>query len=181
MNIAAHTPGGYGGVPQKVGEEFHAADKAKNDLKAQMPYITAEDLHLKPEILRIRFIKESGKIAVMRVWGQIIRGGRLTEQEMRRPALPFVLNLAIAPNPRLSEKDTVPFVVTDFNAYVDYAANNEQQQPNAQASVTPNASPEAPMSPEPAATASASPELSPEPMASATPEQSANPAASPGP
>lgn len=29
MNIAAHTPGGYGGVPQKVGEEFHAADKAK--------------------------------------------------------------------------------------------------------------------------------------------------------
>jgi hypothetical protein len=27
MNIAAHTPGGYGGVPQKVGAEFHAADK----------------------------------------------------------------------------------------------------------------------------------------------------------
>lgn len=31
MNIAAHTPGGYGGVPQKVGEEFHAADKAKKE------------------------------------------------------------------------------------------------------------------------------------------------------
>ncbi len=29
MNIAAHTPGGYGGVPQSVGKEFHAADKAK--------------------------------------------------------------------------------------------------------------------------------------------------------
>lgn len=29
MNIAAHTPGGYGGVPQKVGAEFHAADKAQ--------------------------------------------------------------------------------------------------------------------------------------------------------
>jgi hypothetical protein len=29
MNIAAHTPGGYGGVPQSVGQEFHAADKAK--------------------------------------------------------------------------------------------------------------------------------------------------------
>lgn len=28
MNIAAHTPGGYGGVPQAVGKEFHAADKA---------------------------------------------------------------------------------------------------------------------------------------------------------
>jgi len=28
MNIAAHTPGGYGGVPQKVGADFHAADKA---------------------------------------------------------------------------------------------------------------------------------------------------------
>jgi hypothetical protein len=29
MNIAAHTPGGYGGVPQKVGKEFHQADKGK--------------------------------------------------------------------------------------------------------------------------------------------------------
>lgn len=29
MNIAAHTKGGYGGVPQSVGEEFHNADKAK--------------------------------------------------------------------------------------------------------------------------------------------------------
>lgn len=28
MNIAAHTSGGYGGVPQKVGADFHAADKA---------------------------------------------------------------------------------------------------------------------------------------------------------
>ncbi len=30
MNIAAHTPGGYGGVPQSVGKEFHDADKAKH-------------------------------------------------------------------------------------------------------------------------------------------------------
>lgn len=29
MAIAAHTPGGYGGVPQKVGEEFHEADAGK--------------------------------------------------------------------------------------------------------------------------------------------------------
>lgn len=29
MNIAANTPGGYGGVPQKVGKEFHEADKTK--------------------------------------------------------------------------------------------------------------------------------------------------------
>jgi hypothetical protein len=29
MEIAAHTPGGYGGVPQAVGKEFVAADKAK--------------------------------------------------------------------------------------------------------------------------------------------------------
>lgn len=33
MNIAAHTPGGYGGVPQDVGEEFHEADKAKESGK----------------------------------------------------------------------------------------------------------------------------------------------------
>lgn len=35
MNIAAHTPGGYGGVPQKVGKEFHAADKAKDSKKSK--------------------------------------------------------------------------------------------------------------------------------------------------
>ncbi len=29
MNIAAHTKGGYGGVSQEVGKEFHEADKAK--------------------------------------------------------------------------------------------------------------------------------------------------------
>lgn len=167
-------------LPELISAYFRAdaADKAKNDLKAQMPSITAESLHQKPEISSIQFIKESGKIAVMRVKGQIIRAGSLSEQEMRRPALPFVLNLAIVPNPRLSAKDTVPFVVSDFGAYVDYAANNEQQSPNAQASVTPSASPEASMSPEPAATASVSPGMSPEPMASAgaIPEQSANPA-----
>lgn len=27
MRAAAHTPGGYGGVPQKVGKDFVAADK----------------------------------------------------------------------------------------------------------------------------------------------------------
>ncbi len=26
--LAAHTKGGYGGVPQKVGEDFNAADEA---------------------------------------------------------------------------------------------------------------------------------------------------------
>jgi hypothetical protein len=29
MAAAAHTPGGYGGVPQSVGKEFNAADKGK--------------------------------------------------------------------------------------------------------------------------------------------------------
>jgi hypothetical protein len=29
MTIASHTPGGYGGVPQKVGQDFTDADKAK--------------------------------------------------------------------------------------------------------------------------------------------------------
>lgn len=29
MRIAAHTKGGYGGVPQDVGKEFESADEAK--------------------------------------------------------------------------------------------------------------------------------------------------------
>lgn len=34
MQVAAHTPGGYGGVPQSVGKDFAAADKAKKLGKA---------------------------------------------------------------------------------------------------------------------------------------------------
>lgn len=30
MAAAAHTPGGYGGVPQSVGQEFNQADKGRN-------------------------------------------------------------------------------------------------------------------------------------------------------
>ncbi len=33
MSIAAHTPGGYGGVPQSVGEDFHSADKKQGKFK----------------------------------------------------------------------------------------------------------------------------------------------------
>lgn len=29
MAIAAHTPGGYGGVSQSVGQEFHSKDRGK--------------------------------------------------------------------------------------------------------------------------------------------------------
>jgi hypothetical protein len=34
MAAAAHTPGGFGGVPQKVGKEFNAADTGKKILKS---------------------------------------------------------------------------------------------------------------------------------------------------
>ena len=34
MAIAAHTPGGYGGVPQSVGKEFHADDNKRKIAKA---------------------------------------------------------------------------------------------------------------------------------------------------
>jgi hypothetical protein len=33
MAAAAHTKGGYGGVPQKVGKEFNLADKGKGMIK----------------------------------------------------------------------------------------------------------------------------------------------------
>lgn len=37
MAAAAHTPGGYGGVPQKVGKEFNSADKGSGILKKKKP------------------------------------------------------------------------------------------------------------------------------------------------
>lgn len=36
MAAAAHTPGGYGGVPQSVGEEFNQADKGSKLLSRAM-------------------------------------------------------------------------------------------------------------------------------------------------
>ena len=33
MRIAAHTKGGYGNVPQKIGKEFEKADEAKTKKK----------------------------------------------------------------------------------------------------------------------------------------------------
>lgn len=33
MAAAAHTPGGYGGVPQKVGQEFNQADAGTGIIK----------------------------------------------------------------------------------------------------------------------------------------------------
>jgi hypothetical protein len=37
MAAAAHTPGGYGGVPQSVGKEFNQADKGGKLLRAKRP------------------------------------------------------------------------------------------------------------------------------------------------
>lgn len=36
MAAAAHTKGGFGGVPQKVGKEFNAADKGSKMLSSAM-------------------------------------------------------------------------------------------------------------------------------------------------
>jgi hypothetical protein len=36
MAAAAHTPGGYGGVPQSVGKEFNSADKGSGILSRAM-------------------------------------------------------------------------------------------------------------------------------------------------
>lgn len=47
MNIAAHTPGGYGGVPQKVGADFHAADKAAGYFKKKRTKSNAEIMYSK--------------------------------------------------------------------------------------------------------------------------------------
>ena len=36
MQAASHTPGGYDGVPQSIGKEFVAADKAKAAKKREV-------------------------------------------------------------------------------------------------------------------------------------------------
>jgi hypothetical protein len=114
-------------LPELVNAYFRAdaAQKAKADLDAQMPAIQAQQLHTFPEVSEYRLVREAGAVIVMKAKGQLIRTGNLSEQQMRQPALPFEVNLMIAPNPRLGQKDSVPFVVRDFAYKIDYAANNE--------------------------------------------------------
>lgn len=38
MAAAAHTPGGYGGVPQSVGKEFNTADRGTGILSSHKPH-----------------------------------------------------------------------------------------------------------------------------------------------
>lgn len=48
MEAAAHTKGGYGGVPQKVGEEFDTADnaeEAEGHMKAEDHHATLAEHH----------------------------------------------------------------------------------------------------------------------------------------
>ena len=46
MRIAAHTKGGYGGVPQKVGKEFEMADEGKAPEKKKS---TRDKMYGKPK------------------------------------------------------------------------------------------------------------------------------------
>ena len=45
MRIAAHTKGGYGGVPQKVGKDFEMADEGKTEKKKS----TRDKMYGKPK------------------------------------------------------------------------------------------------------------------------------------
>ena len=46
MAAAAHTAGGFGGVPQKVGKEFVAADKAKGSPKSKADHMARRAKHM---------------------------------------------------------------------------------------------------------------------------------------
>lgn len=45
MAAAAHTPGGYGGVPQSVGREFNKADQAKGSPKSRADHMARLTKH----------------------------------------------------------------------------------------------------------------------------------------
>jgi hypothetical protein len=45
MAAAAHTPGGYGGVPQKVGREFNRADKGTGIRKLRKRGLISDRAH----------------------------------------------------------------------------------------------------------------------------------------
>jgi hypothetical protein len=45
MAAAAHTPGGFGGVPQKVGKEFNQADKGTNIRKKKKRKSAADSMY----------------------------------------------------------------------------------------------------------------------------------------
>jgi hypothetical protein len=53
MNIAAHTKGGYGGVPQAVGKEFVNADKKKDADGSKLRALESEIKEIEAEIQKI--------------------------------------------------------------------------------------------------------------------------------
>lgn len=46
MEAAAHTKGGYGGVPQSVGKEFAAADKPSGSPKSREEHMARRTKHV---------------------------------------------------------------------------------------------------------------------------------------
>ena len=46
MEAAAHTQGGYGGVPQSVGKEFVKADAAKGSPKSRAEHMARKAKHM---------------------------------------------------------------------------------------------------------------------------------------
>lgn len=52
MRAAAHTPGGYDGVPQKVGKDFVTADKGRPSPKVERVGKTAPKPERRPRIFR---------------------------------------------------------------------------------------------------------------------------------
>lgn len=46
MEAAAHTKGGYGGVPQSVGKDFAAADASKGSPKSKDEHMARRAKHL---------------------------------------------------------------------------------------------------------------------------------------
>lgn len=79
MRAAAHTPGGYGGVPQSVGRDFVDADKAKG----------------------VRFNK-GGKVKHYQEGGSAADAAEIDRQSRRNEVVGQMLPSAAANNPRYS-------------------------------------------------------------------------------
>ncbi len=112
MEAAAHTPGGYGGVPQSVGKEFVNADKRADD--AKKPRCAGLLLRANDQYLLVRRV-ENG------IWehpGGHIEDGETAEQAAIREAIEEVsLPYSIEPK-RLRHQENGPVDYSTFFADV---------------------------------------------------------------
>lgn len=86
MEAAAHTPGGYGGVPQSVGKEFAKADKMSGSPRSQKEHMARRAKHVTQKEAARDFGKSQSTVSRAAAKGFTYEGSAMDEKADKRNA-----------------------------------------------------------------------------------------------